>query len=110
VRIGEKSYVGNIGMTELLVILFIVMIVFGGESSPKLVAALAKPSADSKSSQRETDELGDSSKKKNCPSKNPQSNSIPFLFEISHRGPLGLDLSPLNVVFPFSLRVQLELV
>ena len=59
---------GNIGMTELLVILFIVMIVFGGGKLPEIGRGLGEAIRGfKKAASGETDELGDSSKEKELP-------------------------------------------
>ena len=59
---------GNIGMTELLVILFIVVIIFGGGKLPEIGRGLGQAIRGfRKAASGETDELNDSSKENELP-------------------------------------------
>jgi len=67
---------GGIGPTELIIVLFIILIVFGGGRLPDLASGLGKGVRNFKKEMRQLEEMGleDTSKRKQ-PSKVLQANS-----------------------------------
>ena len=54
---GEKEMLGGVGPTELIIILFIILVIFGAGKLPEIGGALGKGIKNFKKATREPDEI-----------------------------------------------------